>query len=577
MHLRTLSILILLVGALAAAVWWQSRREERELFAEPAALFEGVQAARIVRLRVDNLERSVQLAIELDPEDGWTIVDPIEAPAEGALIGLLLEALSTQQAFPVADADPGKLALSPPRAVLEFEEQVGGERVRRRLELGATDLDGQHAFVRADGEIVRTLRTFESILDRSTDEWRTRSIVRGLRAMGIVEAHRRGEVAFEEGDAPLELELDIVNDGGWHATSPWRAGLDPGPVGLLLQTASSLRASAFIDDAPVTLEPYGLDDPDIVLELVDGTGRREVLQFAPMNGEDWYALASSDPRIYSVSRETMLTLTVPPDLLVERDFARLVRERVERVTLTVDGRELALDQRGGDWTMTVREADATSGPVPADPQRVGDLLSELERARVLALLPDEPFAPAPDGPLAILIEHDGRTLGGSLGASHALADGGRGVLFRRAGDTLVTLVDEGLVALARSEPREFENRQLVRALELDLARIDLARGAAELAYARNDRGRWARLGTEVEARSFAILVDRLLSVRLAEDGDPGELVDPLTVTLVKKGGAKVEYELGAHSGELDAFRSGPRRALIRGGLHDALASLFEAP
>lgn len=573
MHLRTLLLLALLVGALLLAVNWQRGREELELAQGPSALFEGAEGARIDRIRVDNLERSVQLLIEREPEQGWMIVDPLRAPADAALIELLLEALTTQTADAVADAQPGKLALDPPRAVLEFDEQVGGQRLRRRLELGLVDLDRQHAFVRADGRVVRTLRTFESILDRSADDWRTRSIVRGLQPMEVVELRRRGSLALEPDEAPLDLAL--VYDDGWYATEPWRALLDPGVVGLVVQSACTLRASDFADDAPVDLGVYGLSEPALELELLEASGRRELMRFAPKDGDEWYAATSSDPRVYAVASEALLALATPVEQMVERDFARLVRERVARVALLSGGRELVLEQAQGAWTLAVDQV----GRGAADAARVGDLLTDLEGLRVLALLPEVPFEDGPGGPVSILLEHDGRTLGGSLGRPHALAGGGSGVLFRRSGDELVTLLDARGLELAASEPAGFEDSTLVRVKELELARIDLALGERRASYALDARGRWTRQGTEVEARDFALLVDGLLALsaetRLAAETAEA-LVAPVSVTLVEKSGASRSYELGAHDGELFAFRSGAQRALVRGTLHRELVELLEA-
>ena len=312
-------------------------------------------------MRVDNLERSVQLLVEREPEQGWMIVDPLRAPAEAGLIELLLEALTTQTAYPVEDAEPRDLALDPPRAVLEFDEQVGAERLSRRLELGLVDLDGQHAFVRADGRLVRTLRTFESILDRSADDWRTRSIVRGLQAMEVVEVRRRGSLALAAGAAEVPLDLALVQDDGWYATEPWRALLDPGAVGLLVQSACALRATDFVDDSPVDLGVYGLAEPALELELLEASGRRELLRFAPKDGDEWYAAASSDPRVYAIAREALLGLAFPADQMVERDFARLVRERVARVALGSEGRELVLEQVAGRLDDGRRPGPAASG------------------------------------------------------------------------------------------------------------------------------------------------------------------------------------------------------------------------
>jgi hypothetical protein len=586
MHLRTLLILAVLVGALLLAVNWQREREELELARGPQALFEGAEIARIDRIRVDNLERGVQLLVERQPDQGWMIVDPLRAPAEGALIELLLESLTTQTAEAVAEPRVDRLALDPPRAVLEFDEEVGEQRLRRRLELGLVDLDRQHVYVRADGRVVRTLRTFESILDRSADDWRSRAIVRGLQPMQVVELRRRGSLAPAPGAPAVSLDLALVHDDGWYASEPWRALLDPGAVGLLVQSACTLRASDFVDDAPVDLGVYGLTEPALELELLDASGRSELVRCAPKDGDEWYAATSSDPRVYAIAREALMTLAAPVDQMVERDFARLVRERVARVALRSGGRELVLEQAQGGWTLATDPngggpdgQGGQGGRRPADAGRVLDLLTDLEGLRVLALLPEVPFEDGPGGPVSILLEHDGRTVGGSLGRPHAIGGGGAGILFQRAGDELVTLLEERALALAASDPADFEDKRLVRVNELELARIDLALGERQASFALDARGRWTRIGTEVEARDFALLVDGLLALSAETRLPPGEaeaLVAPVSVALVHKSGASQRYELGAHTDELFAFRAGEQHALVRGTLHRDLVKLLEA-
>jgi hypothetical protein len=208
---------------------------------------------------------------------------------------------------------------------------------------------------------------------------------------------------------------------------------------------------------------------------------------------------------------------------------------------------------------------------------------------VLALLPGVPFEDGPGGPARIVLEHDGRRLGGALGRPHELSGGGQGLLFRREGDELVTLVEARLRALAATDPEELVDRRLVRVAELDLARIELG-GERDASYAIDRYGRWSELGTEAEARAFALLVDELLSLSAAEflDGaEERELVDPIAVRLVRKGGAVLAYELGSrfegpgggaegHFAYRSSAPTAPRDALVRGDLHRELASLLGA-
>ena len=89
MHLRKLLIAVVVVGALCALAWWRARLEPSS--SEPAErpLLEGFDRSRVRALRVDNVERSLQLRIERNARDEWNIVDPLEFPAENAVVQVL--------------------------------------------------------------------------------------------------------------------------------------------------------------------------------------------------------------------------------------------------------------------------------------------------------------------------------------------------------------------------------------------------------------------------------------------------------------------------------------------------------
>ncbi|MFM7296411.1 MAG: hypothetical protein ACKO4Q_04215, partial [Planctomycetota bacterium] len=164
MHLRKLAILVVAVGGLVALALWQRGEQDQRRSQAEAALLAGFDRTRVRSIRVDNLERSLQLRIERRPSE-WQIVDPVEFPAEMAVIEVLLDALSTQHARPAPDADPAKVSLDPPRVVIEVEEELGGEVLRRKIEVGAVDLDENWVFARADGAIFRTERALDSTLE----------------------------------------------------------------------------------------------------------------------------------------------------------------------------------------------------------------------------------------------------------------------------------------------------------------------------------------------------------------------------------------------------------------------------
>lgn len=577
MHGRTALLLLVVVGVLVGAVYFQNLREESDAFTSERPLVEGVIAGRVTGIRIDNLERGLQLRAERDEVGRWFLVDPIEYPAEVAVLELFLNILETQTAITVADpGDLSKLSLDPPRAVIEFDEEIAGDLVRRRIELGALDLDQQYSYVRVDGVVVKTLRSLDSTVERDLDGWRSRSIFYDLKPYSVVSLRRRGKAHLIEREEPLDVDVDALNDDGWRATSPWEARFDPGFIGRTIQSACYLRTQAFLDDAPGDLGYYGLEPPEITFELECADGRVEVLRMSRSgNGEDWVAAAESSPYIYLLSQEDVLLLTTPIDVLVDRDFVRASRERMASVRLEAGGRTTLLVQTSTGWMVSSNGGELEFPPEPADARRIEDALSEIERARVLAFLPEEGW-PDPAEPASILIDFDGRIVGGSLGPPFETPDGGQGVLFRREGDGLVSLVDAGLLELAGIDPDELRSLQLVDVAELGIVRIELSTANAERTYVRSVEGRWSRAGTEVEARTFAVLVDGLLAVRAARhlgSDAPVAGTGAVQVRIVPGSGPATVYELRAGE-EGTVFASGSRQALVAPDVHRGLVELM---
>ena len=578
MHGRTAILLFLVVAALAGGIWWQVQQEQATQIEGDRALVLDIQAARVDRIRVDNLERSVQVTLERDETNAWSIVDPIDYPAAGPLVNQILELVSTQRAYPVRDPDLELLSLAPPRVVLELEQDISGERLLNRLEFGAVDLDGQHGFVRVDGVVLRTLRSLDSVLERDLAEWRSRALFNDISPFSVTEVHRRGSFALEAGDEPEDLTLDVVNDGGWRATAPWNARLDAGAIGLVISNAIFLRTTTFSDDAPADLAYYGLDPAPLSFSFSTADARTETLRLAPHpDGGDWYCVREGDPHIYRISKEAVLLLISPVDMLVDRDVVRVVRDRITAVRLAGAGREVLLEPVPRGWVVSGRtDAGVELEREPADRARVEELVGELERERVLALLPDVSF---PAGPAqGLWIEADGRTLGGSIGPEYTTDDGGTGALFRRDGDGLVSLVSARFLELVSTDPAELRSMSLLEVSELEVARVELSSAVGSRTYVRDSKGRWSRQGTEVEARAFALVVDRLLSLRAREHlaGPEGLSPEaPISVVIKRPNGPEVAYTLDRTGAGQGIFLAADGLALVDGKLWADLTELLQ--
>jgi hypothetical protein len=588
MHLRNLALLALLVGALALLAWWQVRREAAAP-PEERALIEAFDPAQLSAIRIDHLERGLQMKIERDERGRWRIVDPIDFPAEPALVGFLLDTLRGARARRLPEpVEARKVGLDPPRFVLELVGPSGAADPASRLEIGLADLEGSQVFARTGGprgEIVRTTRSLATTLDRDLHEWRE-SRVLDLAPESLVELHRQGAVYLEGNEAPVDMELETVNEGGWEGgwrmTRPWVARLDPMAFQSLVQAALFLRARDFVP-AGAALETFGLDRPELRLELVTASGEGEVLSFARKPGEagEWYGVRSSKAQVFVVERESILWLVASPERLLDRQVVRLLRERIERVVLESERGEVHLARKGSGWTV----AEAGAQPRTADPERVGDLLGAIEGARILEFLPGHSLDGA-QGQASIRVEAGAEPQGGRFGGEVALEGGGRGVLFVREGDQLPGAVDPSFAALARTPASALESLELHRLKEIEVGRVQLGFGGEVRTFVRDgNTGRWSREGSEAEAKSFAALVDSLLLVRAEEhlEADAPSLEDPVVVTILDYAGRTTRFTLGRRSaadGEAEQvvyLAADGRAARVAPELHRRLVDLLGGP
>lgn len=578
MHLRKLLIAVVVVGALCALAWWRARLEPSS--SEPAErpLLEGFDRSRVRALRVDNVERSLQLRIERNARDEWNIVDPLEFPAENAVVQVLLESLATQHGKPAAGVDASKVSLAPPRAVLEIEEDVGGSLLKRRVEIGAIDLDPTFAFVRVDGQILRTERALDTTLDRDLHDWRSRSLWTVF-PKDIVEVRRQGSVLLSAEQVARDLTFAAVLDGNWRATAPFSAQLDPDAFLRWLVAASTMRAQFFID-SPGALVNYGLDPAPLRIDLAQADGKSESLLLAPEpQGELWYAARVGSPHVYRVGGDTVLSIAPPSAMLLDREMVRLVTESVDRLELACDGKESVLRRTERGWRITgKRDGVVVVDGDPADAQLVLDAIAALERSRYDDFLFDANWSSSESrGYVRVGTADD--LQGGEFGPAYRTRDGIDGVCFRRLGDQLVSLVSHEVEALAQRDPLAWRSLELHKIPELEVARIEFSFRGGQRAYAREDKGKWVRMGTTSEAKEFAKLVDGLLAMRAVELGTRTDqaLTDELVVRIQRYSGAAFEFSLGQwnDAGTPRAvYRSSERFAQVRPELAAGLRLLF---
>lgn len=582
MHTKNLLVALVLVLVLGGLVWWQLGVEERLTPVEaPRVLLSDVAGESIRAVRLDQLERSVQMRVERRA-DGWWIVDPLEFPMDDALVAPLLDALLATPSHTWEDGIEGK-GFDPPRAVLTVEVEGPAGVREHRVELGATDLDGTHVFARVDGRAMRTLRNLETLLDRPLADWRSRALL-SIAPMGVVSFRREGSIQLPGGER-LELDLALEMGEHWRATEPFTAQVAPEYVGPLLTSLCYLRVAGFEDDTPGPLSVYGLDPPDVRVEMTTVQGETYALRFAFAPGREALRVVREDrPQVFTVAREFLGPLFQPARDLVDRELLRAPRERLQAFEVRRGGQSLRFQRSGFGWTITSDGEPRLDG-ARADDAAVDALVSAIEKARVLEVLPGSAHEFAPDD-LHVAFEIDGGAQGWTVGGPIEGPQGTRGRAFRRDGDSLVGMVGDELAALLELDPEALQSRELHRVRETDLvqAHVEAAWADVRRQWQRSPEGRWSPAGSQAEARDFVPLVDALLNQRALRFLGPDEGRDgvrPIGVVLLDDGGqSRASFELSLPPGADRSapaevwYRAGSRVAVVEGALYARLAQLL---
>lgn len=581
--LNTIVLLLLLLG-LGALIHWQLAKEDRGGVDVDLRLFEGVDVRQVTTMRIDNIERSLNLRLERDVQGEWYITDPIVYPATRSIVKLLLDDIAAAKVMVVPEVEWGEeeLGFAPPKVVLEIDEKTTDGLETHRVEIGAKDIDGKRVHLRVDGRYLRALVRLYTTLNRDLHEFRSQRAM-NLPPLEIVEVHRTGSVIHEIESEPVDYTTQAFLDGDtWRSTVPYGALLDPMDISVLVMGTAALKIDRFIEDDAVDLADYALDQPLIRIELVTRSGAREALLLSRRgNSGRWYVKRESAPHVWMIEPEKAGRLLYPFDQMIERHFMRATRRDVTALNLTRPGNELRLERGARGWTVARQsEGGEWSSPVPASWREIEDVLARLEELEVGGFFLDEPApesSTSVDWPYGVRVEAAGRVAGGRIGGAYEDAEGQAAVLFQRDGDEVVGWIDPWLGELARMRLDQLRSTDLLMLDEVELSGLVLSRGEEKRSYQRDNRGIWREVGVEDEAVELLPLLDPLIFLRASEHlEEPEELIDPISVEFRRFRGDPVSFVVGSGEGELTAriaIGEGVSVAKV-GELHERLVGLF---
>ena len=363
-------ILAVILGLLAAGYFLFVLEEEQ--IAEAGRVFE-IDAEEVVEIRVT--VDGATTTLEKVPMEGWEITDPIRYAADPNVVGTLLREFTTlSPARTVADSAEvlSEYGLEFPSASVEVVRGLDKPMV---LLLGDVNPTGAayYAAERGTRRVFLVSSQINGNLRRTTDVLRDRNLIR-------VEREKVEEVILEKGDRRVVIKLDPF--GTWRVEEPYRLPAERDEVVNLVSTIIDASAISFIDEAPSSLEGYGLANPVMTATVKSGDGFRHTLSLGNEEMGRVYAMTGERRNVYAVSISILQQLDREPDFYRRATAFDFQSYRVPTFSMNLGGDSVTLVKHAfEDWRMT------SPYELRANDRFITAMLDSLEIARVREHIP----------------------------------------------------------------------------------------------------------------------------------------------------------------------------------------------
>lgn len=598
MNKTSMLLLILLVGGLAAGVYLQKEAEEGydPRLVEP--LLGTGRADRITSIRVDNVERSSQIEFERRV-DGWYLVDPLEYPADPAMVQLYLEALSYPAQF-VPEEEEVSLDphFDPPSAVIFVTETLeDGRLVEHQIRVGEPDVDGMRLEVRTRGRSLRVLRNLETAIQRSVEDMRRKKLFT-VHGAEVVEVDREGANFLYTGAVDVTFQASR-SGAGWQLTRPYRMGLDPGVTGLWCMALSSIRVSSFLSDREdPNLEFYGLVNPSIRLRLMDRNGLEEEVHFGQMPSSGaWVARRAGEKHVMEVDVGDLVQLLQPGRDLWNTRLVNAFRTDIESLDVArgADGTLRFGQDFDGHWTVAHKPQGQAEFDlaVPANRIKVEGLLADMEQNEIEVWLDRagdsvERLFPAGEARRGLRINLrgvlQGEHQGGRFGPTRTSEAGTVMQSYHRDGDVIAGLVTRDLAAWLELELSDWRALALWILTEVKLSAVSLTHGEDRRDFQRERQGTWRYSDVDAPAKELLRVLDSLVFLKASEHLGAAAtreqaLQDPISVQFQDNAGgthrAKIGTVMGPQGSQVQVEVLGLRSVAKDQDLHRRLLKVFK--
>jgi hypothetical protein len=374
----TLVLFAVFIGILAIVLLFDTRSENKIAAEEKANTLISLASGDI---RKATLVRDGEtLTFERDEAGPWRLTSPLQAAADDAEVGNLVDFFASLRIERVVEKEAKDLAAYEiPK--IEVSLWVKGKDAPVRLLVGMENPLDKTLFAKRedDPRVVLLASTLKTTLDKKIFDFRQKDVFK-FNAADVENVRVRAKsIAWQ---AQREK-------AGWFLKAPVAAAAAKGKVDSLLDSLSGLRAKAFVTESknPEALRRFGLEKPEYEVVLSLPASNQEIVFSLHQEGEAFYATTSLSTKVVAFEGALLADLDRKVDAMRETKVADFTSWEADKIALKRGGFELAaVKEKVGEEEKWLLDPAAKE---EADRTKVEDFLRKLEGLEAAAFI-DEP-------------------------------------------------------------------------------------------------------------------------------------------------------------------------------------------
>jgi hypothetical protein len=288
---------------------------------------------------------------------------PVAVPADDSSVQSLLtdlQLIQSPQALPDDPKNRKDFGLEKPSIALQTADA--------KIEFGTSpsfDATKVYARVSSSGKTQVALlpATLKTAAERPFNDWRDKGALR-LTLDDVQSVTVKSPILNAAFDKTKSGEEGASNE--WKVTRPLDAKADVTTVESTLTQFSNTLSSKFFDDNPKSLKEWGLDKPQVQIEVATKDGPR-ALFFGKKTAGGYAAKNTLSPAVFEVPASLSSLLNRPLRDWRDKKVMEVESDKLQQITVTYKGASKTFDKKEDKWCESgAKEDDSAKGKEAAD-------------------------------------------------------------------------------------------------------------------------------------------------------------------------------------------------------------------